>query len=157
VLTKTSELAIFTLIYLAREKQAEPQSPKVLAKHLSCSSTYLAKIISSLARSGLVETVKGKRGGVRLTKDIQEITLKSIVESSQRVVSPDFCGEEPGGMERACGFHLAMDELHVAISSILEKWTLADLMSSPTGDSEEMIFNQCKISYKKVTTKEECL
>jgi Rrf2 family nitric oxide-sensitive transcriptional repressor len=149
LLTKTSELAILTLVFLARENRSAPQPPKSIADNISCSPTYLAKIISGLARAGLVETLRGKQGGVCLTRNSEEITLRSIVEASQGVILPDYCTQDITKVGTPCGFHLAMEELHEAILAVMEKWTLSDLITLPVDKRGTPMIGGCKMSSKK--------
>jgi Rrf2 family protein len=58
-----------------------------LAEYHSVPSAYLAKHLQALARAGVLETVKGPRGGYRLARPPAEITVLDIVEAID--------GEEP--------------------------------------------------------------
>ena len=44
-------------------------------------SAYLAKHLQALARAGVLETVKGPRGGYRLARPPAEITVLDVVEA----------------------------------------------------------------------------
>ena len=44
-------------------------------------SAYLAKHLQALARAGVLETVKGPRGGYRLARPATEITVLDVVEA----------------------------------------------------------------------------
>jgi Rrf2 family protein len=58
-----------------------------LAEYHGVPAAYLAKHLQSLARAGVLETVKGPRGGYRLGRPAGEITLLDVVEAID--------GEEP--------------------------------------------------------------
>ena len=47
----------------------------------ACPSAYLAKHLQALARAGVLETVKGPRGGYRLARPAAEITVLDVVEA----------------------------------------------------------------------------
>ena len=51
-----------------------------LAEYHGVPSAYLAKHLQALARAGVLETVKGSRGGYRLARPATEITVLDIVE-----------------------------------------------------------------------------
>ncbi len=58
-----------------------------LAEYHGVPSAYLAKHLQSLAGAGVLETVKGPRGGYRLARPAAEITVLDVVEAID--------GEEP--------------------------------------------------------------
>jgi len=52
-----------------------------LAEYHGVPSAYLAKHLQALARAGVLETVKGPRGGYRLSRPPAEITVLDVVEA----------------------------------------------------------------------------
>jgi Rrf2 family protein len=52
-----------------------------LAEYHGVPSAYLAKHLQALARGGVLETVKGPRGGYRLARAPAEITVLDVVEA----------------------------------------------------------------------------
>jgi Rrf2 family protein len=52
-----------------------------LAEYHGVPSAYLAKHLQSLARAGVLETVKGPRGGYRLARPAADITVLDVVEA----------------------------------------------------------------------------
>ena len=52
-----------------------------LAEYHGVPAAYLAKHLQALARAGVLETVKGPRGGYRLARPAAEITLLDVVEA----------------------------------------------------------------------------
>src|SRR5260221_10015300 len=58
-----------------------------LAEYHGVPAAYLAKHLQALAKAGVLETVKGARGGYRLARSPAEITVLEVVEAVD--------GEEP--------------------------------------------------------------
>jgi Rrf2 family protein len=52
-----------------------------ILQRFSFSEAHLAKIMAALARAGLVQTVRGPRGGARLNRPPEQITLLEIYEA----------------------------------------------------------------------------
>ena len=52
-----------------------------LAEYHGVPAAYLAKHLQALARAGVLETVKGPKGGYRLARPATEITLLDVVEA----------------------------------------------------------------------------
>lgn len=54
-----------------------------IAQAYDLSKNHLMKIVSDLARQGLVETTRGRGGGVRLVKPASEIRIGDVVRASE--------------------------------------------------------------------------
>lgn len=131
MLGKTSLSAIRALLVLAQEPPETVMSPRRLAQMLRESPTYLAKVMRQLGKAAIVEAEMGAKGGVRLLRPAEEVTLLAIVEACQGAILPDYCRSAQPGLG-VCGFHRAAAELHLAIIGVLERWTLRDLLAKPT-------------------------
>ncbi|GAB4416597.1 MAG: hypothetical protein OHK0021_22840 [Bryobacter sp.] len=131
MLGKTSLSATRALLVLAQEAPEAVVSPRRLAEMLGESPTYLAKVMRQLGKAAIVEAEMGAKGGVRLLRSPEEVTLLAIVEACQGAILPDYCRSAQPGLG-VCGFHWAAAELHLAILGVLERWTLRDLLAKPT-------------------------
>jgi len=135
MLGKTSVSAIRTLLLLAQQDSSQCWSPRRLAEILGESPTYLAKVVRHLAKRGILEAERGVKGGVRLTLDPAQVSLLAVVEACQGEIVGNFCKSsrpEPG----VCNFHRAALELHEAITGVLGRWTVADLLQKPSASDE---------------------
>jgi Rrf2 family protein len=130
MLGKTSISAIRSLLFLAGQDLREPWSPRRLAEEIGESPSYLAKVLRHLVKAGLLDSEKGVKGGVRLVRPAATIRLLDIVEACQGTVVGDYC-KATGLPARPCAFHQAAVELHQAITGVLGKWTLEDLLAGP--------------------------
>ena len=54
-----------------------------LADHHRVSKNHLMKIVNDLARQGIVETTRGRGGGLRLMKDARQIRVGDVVRASE--------------------------------------------------------------------------
>jgi DNA-binding IscR family transcriptional regulator len=86
-------------------------------------------------KCGILEAEKGVKGGVRLRQAAAGITLLSIVEDCQGTIAGGFC-KSTRPPSAYCSFHRAALELHEAITAVLERWTLADLLEIPQAAEE---------------------
>lgn len=130
-MTKTSLSAIRALLYIARYGDGVFLPPRRIAEQLQESPTYMAKVTRQLVKAGILRVEKGVKGGVRMSRAPETITLLAIVEACQGTLVGDYC--QPGcDLNSVCGYHHAAMELHAAISGVLAKWTLAQLLKKPT-------------------------
>jgi Rrf2 family protein len=132
MLNKTSVSAIRALLLLAGQQPRDPWPPRRIAEVLDESPTYMAKVVSHLVRAGLLDSAKGVKGGVRLVRPPAEIRMLDIVEACQGTIVGDYCRKSPP-QSPPCAFHRAAVELHEAITGVLARWTLADLLAGPFG------------------------
>jgi Rrf2 family protein len=130
MITKTTLSALRALRYLAGEVPGRCVSPRMMAKQLGESPTYVAKIARELVKAGILRAKKGSRGGVFLGRLPSEITLLSVVQACQGEVVGDYCW--PGCThDTVCSYHEAAAELHTAIVDVLSRWTLARMLERP--------------------------
>lgn len=131
-LTRQTNYAIRILMYCATNDGQLSRIPEIAAAY-SVSELFLFKILQPLVGNGLVETVRGRNGGVRLGKPAEEITLFEVV----RVTEDNFSMAECFDSETAdcplidsCGLNAALREALGAFFAVLEKHTIADLVAA---------------------------
>jgi Rrf2 family protein len=109
-----------------------------LAEYHGVPAAYLAKHMQALARDGIVETVKGPRGGYRLARPADEITLLDIVEAVDGRESAFRCTEirrrGPSAVpareyKPLCGIHAAFNGADAAWRAALQATTVAELLT----------------------------
>ncbi len=85
-----ASLALHTAGLLAAEP-ARLRSASEMAKALGASQAHLAKVLQSLARAGLVRSVRGPGGGFQLARSPQEMTLLEVFEAVSGPLRPTTC------------------------------------------------------------------
>ena len=123
--------ALRVMIDLA-EHQAEGFIPlKVIAERQEISEKYLESIIKLLVRAKLLNGVRGKGGGYKLTKAPEQYTVGSILRLTEDSMAPVSCLEPnadtcPRAAE--CRTLPLWQGLDKDISDYLDRVTIADLM-----------------------------
>lgn len=123
------------LMSLARHCGEKPVQIADIAREQGISVKYLEQIALALKKAGLIETVRGRRGGHRLAKDPDEITLDEIVavlEGGRHLVR---CLSRPESCDRAsfCAPRLIWQEISQLLFQKLSLWTLGDLLRLEEG------------------------
>jgi Rrf2 family protein len=107
-----------------------------LAEYHGVPAAYLAKHLQTLARAGVLETVKGPRGGYRLARPPAEITVLDVVEAIDGDESAFRCMEirrrGPMAMPAkdytpVCGIHAAFARADEAWRAELASITIAEM------------------------------
>jgi Rrf2 family iron-responsive transcriptional regulator len=128
-LTRQSSYAIRTLIYCAVN---EPGLSRVaeIAKAHSISELFLFKLIKPLVEGGLLKTVRGRHGGIRLGRPAAEITLLDTIKLTEESFALAECfegSESTCPMVFGCDLNAALSEALEAFFDVLDRYTIADL------------------------------
>lgn len=130
MITKTSLLATRALVLLAETEQGAVASPRSIAARLGESPAYMAKVLRSLVKAGILHAEHGRNGGVLLNRRPSDVTLLTIVEACQGAIVGSYC-QGITDLRMACAFHRATVELQHSIIKILSRWNLEQLAASP--------------------------
>jgi Rrf2 family protein len=115
-----------------------------LAEYHEVPAAYLAKHLQSLARAGVLETVKGPRGGYRLARPATEITLLDVVEAIDGDEPAFRCTEirrrGPSAVSareytKLCGINRAFLAADDAWRAELSRSTVADMVAGALADA----------------------
>jgi Rrf2 family nitric oxide-sensitive transcriptional repressor len=127
-LTAFSDYSLRTLICLA----VKGQSTIAEVSHLySISEAHLNKVIHQLGIAGDIETIRGRGGGIRLARPPEAINVGAVVRRTEDLALVT-CFE--GGaclVAPCCVLQTALKEALVAFLTVLDRYTVADLASSP--------------------------
>jgi len=105
-----------------------------IAEAYGLSQHHIAKVTQDLIRMGLLEGVRGRGGGVRLAKEADQITLGELMKPGEDEVGVIDCQNGIGGPCRiapVCRLKGIFGEAHRAFLSVLDSYTLADLVGQP--------------------------
>jgi len=109
------------LVYIAAD--AEPVSGKVLSDRLSCSRRYLEADLQSLAQCGLLESRRGAKGGYRLARSAQRLSLLDVLQCLGAEKGED---ESAGCPVQQQVVMVQLEEAQEAMSGLLAGLMLAD-------------------------------
>jgi len=112
--------------------QKYPQSISVreIAVLQEIPKPFLNKIIQTLAKAGLVETIRGSQGGVKLWRSPEEMTLRTVIEAIDGPIVVNRCLIGTGACTRTsyCAAHVALAKARKVFLAELEKTTVAKLV-----------------------------
>ncbi|MGD9872765.1 MAG: Rrf2 family transcriptional regulator [Kiritimatiellia bacterium] len=104
-----------------------------LAKDCKVPLPALRKIMQTLAKAGVVKTVRGKRGGYLLALPTRKISLARIVEAVQGPVYMNVCNRkgQPCPYSGKCPMKGSVCILQNRLNAFFEKTTLAEIYKQP--------------------------
>lgn len=132
-LTTFSDYTLRVLMFLALQGERLATIPEIAAAY-GISENHLMKVVHQLARSGVIESVRGKGGGIRLAQAPQAIRIGAIVRASEGAGPIVEClSDQPGTCRIApvCRLTGILVRAFEALYATLDEYTLADLVQQP--------------------------
>ena len=131
LITRASEYAILSLILLS--SSSEPMDSETLSKELSIPKSFLAKILQSLAKVGILKSYKGVNGGFVLHRDPAKISMLEVMSSVEGKAPAVFeCSPSekncPSDKADICSIWPFLNKLQGKIDSFLGELTLSDIL-----------------------------
>jgi len=132
-LTTFSDYTLRVLMYLAIHRDRLATIPEI-AEAYGISENHLMKVVHQLARARVIESVRGKGGGLRLAREPEAIRIGAIVRASEGETPIVEClsDESPGcRIAPVCKLQDVLVDAFEALYEKLDRYTLADLVAKP--------------------------
>lgn len=132
------EYALHCLLYLIGDRRAGP-STRDLAEFQGLSPSFVAKLFTKLEKAGLVRSSEGVKGGFRLARPAQAISVLAVVDAIEGEKALFECREvrrrcvlyaaapPPEATQGVCGIHAIMLEAEREMRRVLARYSLADI------------------------------
>ena len=140
-LTVFSDYTLRVLMYLALDRTRLATIPEIASAY-GISENHLIKVVHRLARAGIVETVRGKGGGVRLARAPEQIRIGEIVRAAEGNAPIVEClSGDPQAcrITSSCRLRGILVDAFEALYDSLDEHTLADLVERPRALKQTLI------------------
>lgn len=130
MLSTTSEYALRSLTYLASQPKGTAILGRDLAEQCEIPANYLSKILLSLRNAGIINAVRGSRGGYSLHREPNKVRLIDVVElfEGTRAKPECFLGINKKCSDvNPCPAHESWRDVRNAYVCLLETTTLAGI------------------------------
>jgi Rrf2 family protein len=134
-LSKRTQYALKATLALAHRYRTGPVLMSTLAKEESIPLKFLESILLDLKGKGFLESKVGRHGGYRLSRSPSSVTIGSIIRTLEGPLAPLPCASETAYQPcegcadvENCGTRIVMRQVRNAISEVLDKTTLGDLV-----------------------------
>lgn len=131
-LTRQTNYAIRILMYCAANDGRLSRIPDI-AQAYSLSDLFLFKILQPLVEAGLVQTVRGRNGGVKLAKSAADISLFDVVRVTEENFAMAECFENDNAecpLVESCGLNEALRNALNAFFEVLASYSIKDLVEA---------------------------
>ena len=101
-----------------------------IAESFGVSRNHLTKVVNDLSQKGYLDTVRGRRGGMRLKRAPRDINIGQVVRDTEDNLCVVGCLESRGycRIERVCVLRGMLHDATEAFLAVLDAHTLADLI-----------------------------
>jgi len=127
-ITRETDYAVRCILYLS-EAPGKVAMAGEIAEAMKIPKSFLAKILQKLTKADLVTSFRGVKGGVRLAKKPEEISLLDVIETIEGDVGLNICAvnERACGRSKKCSVHPVWVELREAVENILNRYNFENL------------------------------
>jgi Rrf2 family transcriptional regulator, iron-sulfur cluster assembly transcription factor len=132
--TRAGEYGVLGLLCLARRPVGQVVMIEEVSREEQIPRSFLAKIFQSLARAGLVRSMRGTRGGFALARPPAAITTLDIIEAIEGRIAFQRCLQAPAQCPHLGGCPLCglFEQAQTQLKDVFARTTLAGLMKSGT-------------------------
>ncbi|MDD5249799.1 MAG: Rrf2 family transcriptional regulator [Rhodocyclaceae bacterium] len=131
-LTTFTDYSLRVLMYLALDPERLATIPEMAAAY-GISENHLMKVVHQLARSGVIESVRGKGGGVRLARSPDQIRLGEVVRATEGSAAIVECFSPASNtccIAPSCQLAGILSAAFNALYESLDAHTLADIVAN---------------------------
>ena len=135
MISQTAEYALRAVAALASHPD-ESLVTQRLADLTKVPAGYLAKVMQSLGRAGLVHSTRGVGGGFTLTRPAGEISIYDVVQAVDPLQRIRTCplGLAAHGV-RLCPLHKRLDDAMKQVEDAFRRSNLAELLAQPSAST----------------------
>lgn len=141
-LSMKTDYALRVLFTLVEHYGREPIPIRELARRNDVPKRFLEHIMLDLKAKGWAKSVAGKKGGYRLGRKPDRITMGQIVRHFEGIMAPIACVAVPGyvrcGQEPVCRFRRVLLEIRNFGAELMDRSTLASVFAGAPVTSREV-------------------
>ncbi|RJG27662.1 RrF2 family transcriptional regulator [Massilia cavernae] len=141
-LTTFTDYTLRTLLHLGMHRERLVTIQEIADLH-GISKNHLMKVVYQLGQTGVVETLRGRNGGLRLKLEPEQINLGAIVRATETDFFMAECfapGGSDCGLSPNCGLKPVLADATRAYLDVLDRQTLASVLPVPRTDSAPVKF-----------------
>ena len=129
-LTLHTDYALRVLMYVGVKRDGVSTIPEIVER-FDISKGHVMKVVHHLAQMGYLETIRGKRGGMRLARKPEQINIGAVVRDMEEELGVLGCLQGSKGycrIEECCLLRSALRDATNAFLATLDRYTLQDLI-----------------------------
>lgn len=135
MISQTSEYALRVVVHLAGLRD-QPATIRQIATAAKIPEGYLAKVLQSLSRAGLVRSQRGLHGGSVLARRPEELTIYDVIQAVDPLQRIRTCPLQIASHgTNLCPLHRRLDQAMENVERAFRDSTIADLLAESSNSS----------------------
>lgn len=130
-LTRFTDMSLRILMYLAHVNRARLVTAQELSEKLEWSPHLLVKIVNRLSHEGLVEAVRGRKGGIQLAEGAEKRRIGGLVRLFEGTEPLIDCSQPACTLRAGCALGRALHDAQEAFFASLDAMTIEDAVRPP--------------------------
>jgi FeS assembly SUF system regulator len=133
-MSRLTDYGIVILAQMAGGPEGEPHTARGLAEATHLPLPTVTKLLKQLGKSGLLASIRGTKGGYRLTRSPRQVSMAEVIAALEGPISLTECnGALPSECihEAGCRVRPSWAVINRAIRGALERVTLAEMVTPP--------------------------
>lgn len=145
-LTTKGRYAVMAMVDIAFYSDEKPMSMPEISDRQNIPLTYLEQLFVKLRKASLIESVRGPKGGYKLSKEPNEIAVSDVIMAVDEPMQITRCNGKDGCIQKSvkCMTHHLWEGLGQKIHSYLSSMSLADICNQNQPENT----NHVSASYK---------
>lgn len=132
MISQTAEYALRAIAHLSMSPD-EAQTTQQISETTRVPLPYLSKVLQALSRAGLIRSRRGLRGGIKLLRSPESLTVYDVIQAVDPLQRIRTC---PLGLEahgtHLCPLHRRLDDALLQVETAFQQSTIADLLREPS-------------------------
>lgn len=130
-ITRACDYTIRALVYMAQSPMGTPFMRSDIARECNVPDSFLGKILQSLAKSDILISERGKKGGFKLGKEPKDIYIYDVLIAVDGPLNINNCLDEQIGcsFDHSCCAHVMWKDVQNVLVEKLKEYTLEDIAS----------------------------
>ena len=134
MISQSAEYSLRAVLCLAGQPVGSAMTTQQIAERAKVPAGYLAKVLQTLGRGGIVTSQRGLNGGFSLAVAPDALTLLAVVsavEASRRITECPI--GHPDHALNLCPLHRRLDAAAAGVERMLRETTVADVLAESLG------------------------
>lgn len=129
-LSKKTEYALFAMVDMAGVPSKEPSTVRSLAERYNLPQELLGKVLQTLKKENMLDSIQGVKGGYILARDAENISLAEILEAIEGPFTFMSCSGEIScscNLFDTCTIKSPLEVIQQGLENYFERISLKDL------------------------------
>lgn len=135
-LTMYTDYSLRVLLYLGIKGTEELSTVQEISDTYNISKNHLTKVVHELGKMGLIETIRGRGGGIRILVKPDQINIGATIRKTEddfHLVECFNCATDQCVITNVCRLKGVLHEALASYFKVLDQYTLADFVENNDG------------------------